>query len=135
MSNAGIDRTNASGFDLVVVGSGIAGLFAALEAAPRARVAVITKGRLEDGCSRWAQGGIAAAVGDDDSAQQHYDDTIAAGRGLCHPEAVRVLVEEGPARVRQLIDWGVGFDTQNGELLLAREAAHSRSRIPSMPQT
>ena len=124
-----MDSSASSGFDLIVVGSGIAGLFAALVAGPRARVAVITKGELEDGCSRWAQGGIAAAVGDDDSAQQHYDDTIAAGRGLCHPEAVRVLVEEGPARVRQLIDWGVGFDTQNGELLLAREAAHSRPRI------
>lgn len=129
MSAARVDTNVPGGFDLVVIGSGIAGLCAALVAAPRARVAVITKGRLEDGCSRWAQGGIAAAVGDDDSAQQHYDDTIAAGRGLCHPEAVRVLVEEGPARVRQLIDWGVGFDTQNGELLLAREAAHSRPRI------
>ena len=116
-------------FDLLVVGSGIAGLFAAITAAPRARVALLTKGALDDGCSRHAQGGIAAAVGADDSAAQHYDDTIAAGRGLCKADAVRVLVEEGPSRVRQLVDWGVTFDTQDGEALLAREAAHSRSRI------
>ena len=116
-------------YDVIVVGSGIAGLYAALTAAPRARVAVVTKGALDDGCSRFAQGGIAAAVGDGDSPELHFEDTIAAGRGLCHPEAVRVLVEEGPARIRQLIDWGVVFDTQDGELLLAQEAAHSRPRI------
>jgi len=90
---------------------------------------VVTKGALDDGCSRFAQGGIAAAVGDGDSPELHYQDTIAAGRGLCHPDAVRVLVEEGPARIRQLIEWGVAFDTQDGELLLAQEAAHSRPRI------
>ncbi|MFZ0129821.1 MAG: L-aspartate oxidase [Candidatus Dormiibacterota bacterium] len=116
-------------YDVVVVGSGIAGLSAALTAAPGARVAVVTKGALDDGCSRFAQGGIAAAVGDGDSPELHYEDTIAAGRGLCHPDAVRVLVEEGPARIRQLIEWGVAFDTQDGELLLAQEAAHSRPRI------
>lgn len=116
-------------YDVVVVGSGIAGLSAALTAAPSARVAVVTKGALDDGCSRFAQGGIAAAVGDDDSTELHYEDTMAAGRGLCHPEAVRVLVEEGPARIRQLIEWGVAFDTQDGELLLAQEAAHSRARV------
>jgi L-aspartate oxidase len=116
-------------YDVVVVGSGIAGLSAALTAAPNARVAVVTKGALDDGCSRFAQGGIAAALGDDDSTELHYEDTMAAGRGLCHPDAVRVLVEEGPARIRQLIEWGVAFDTQDGELLLAQEAAHSRARI------
>jgi L-aspartate oxidase len=116
-------------YDIVVVGSGIAGLSAALTAAPSARVAVVTKGALDDGCSRFAQGGIAAAVGDDDSPELHFEDTMAAGRGLSHPDAVRVLVEEGPARIRQLIEWGVAFDTQDGELLLAQEAAHSRARI------
>jgi L-aspartate oxidase len=116
-------------YDIVVVGSGIAGLSAALTAAPSARVAVVTKGALDDGCSRFAQGGIAAAVGDDDSPELHFEDTMTAGRGLSHPEAVRVLVEEGPARIRQLIEWGVAFDTQDGQLLLAQEAAHSRPRI------
>ena len=114
---------------MIVIGSGIAGLCAALTAAPRARVALLTKGELEDGCSRWAQGGIAAAIGSDDSAAQHYDDTVAAGRGLCNPDAVRALVEEGPRRVRELVEWGVAFDTQDGELSLGREAAHSRARI------
>jgi L-aspartate oxidase len=116
-------------FDLIVVGSGIAGLVAALTAAPRAKVALVTKGALSDGCSRWAQGGIAAAVGPGDSPDRHYEDTMAAGRGLCDPDAVRVLVEEGPATVRRLVDWGVAFDTQDGELLLGREAAHSEPRI------
>jgi L-aspartate oxidase len=124
-----INGAASADYDVVVVGSGIAGLSAALTAAPRARVAVVTKGALDDGCSRFAQGGIAAAVGDGDSAELHYQDTMAAGRGLCHPDAVRVLVEEGPARIRQLIEWGVTFDTQDGELLLAQEAAHSRPRI------
>ena len=112
-----------------MIGSGIAGLYAALTAAPRARVVLLTKGALDDGCSRYAQGGMAAAVSAGDSIELHYQDTIDAGRGLCHPDAVRVLVEEGAARVRELLDWGVSFDTQDGELLLAREAAHSRPRI------
>jgi len=77
-------------YDVVVVGSGIAGLSAALTAAPRARVAVVTKGALDDGCSRFAQGGIAAAVGDGDSPELHYEDTIAAGRGLCRALASQV---------------------------------------------
>jgi L-aspartate oxidase len=124
-----ITTARPTDYDVLVVGSGIAGLSAALTAAPSARVAVVTKGALDDGCSRYAQGGIAAAVGDDDSTDLHFEDTIAAGRGLCHPDAVRVLVEEGPARIRQLIEWGVAFDTQDGELLLAQEAAHSRARI------
>jgi len=102
---------------------------AALVAASRARVAVVTKEALDAGCSRYAQGGIAAAVAPGDSPELHLADTLAAGRGLCDEAAVRVLVEEGPRRVRELIDWGVVFDTQDGELLLGKEAAHSRSRI------
>jgi len=114
---------------VVVIGSGIAGLVAALTAAPRARVAVLTKAALDEGCSRHAQGGIAAAVGPGDSPELHYADTIAAGRGLCDERAVRVLVEEGPRRVRELVEWGVGFDTQDGLLMVGREAAHTRPRI------
>ena len=124
-----ISTAQSPDYDVIVVGSGVAGLSAALTATSGARVAVVTKGALDDGCSRYAQGGIAAAVGDGDSPELHFEDTIAAGRGLCHPEAVRVLVEEGPARIRQLIEWGVAFDTQDGELLLGQEAAHSRPRI------
>ena len=112
-----------------MVGSGIAGLTAALTASTRARVMVITKAQLSDGSTRWAQGGIAAAVGGDDSAQLHLEDTIAAGRGLCDERAVRVLVDEGPARVRDLRDAGVAFDSRDGELRLGREAAHSRNRV------
>jgi L-aspartate oxidase len=90
---------------------------------------VVTKGALADGCSRWAQGGIAAAVAADDTPEIHLADTLAAGRGLCDEAAVRILVEEGPRRVRELVEWGVSFDTQDGALLLGREAAHSRPRI------
>lgn len=112
-----------------MIGSGIAGLAAALSAAPRARVALITRAALDDGCTRWAQGGIAAAVGSDDSSQRHFDDTIAAGRGLCDAAAVRVLVEGAPMAVERLRSWGVGFDTDEQGLAVGREAAHSRSRI------
>lgn len=116
--------------DLIVVGSGIAGLFAAVKAARAGlKVAVLTKATMEECSSRYAQGGIAAAVDPDDSAQLHAADTIAAGRGLCDPLAVAALVEEGPARIRELIELGVHFDTQDGVLLVAREAAHSRARI------
>ena len=117
-------------FDLVVVGSGIAGLFAAVKAARAGlRVAVLTKATMQECSSRYAQGGIAAAVDPDDSPLLHAADTLAAGRGLCDPLAVQALVEEGPGRIRELVDLGVHFDTQDGVLLVAREAAHSRSRI------
>jgi len=114
---------------VAVIGSGIAGLVAALTAAPRARVAVLTKAELDDGCSRYAQGGIAAAVGPEDSPELHYADTVAAGRGLSDERAVRILVDEAPRRIRELVEWGVGFDTQDGVLMVGREAAHSRPRI------
>ncbi len=117
-------------FDLVVVGSGSAGLFAAVKAARAGlRVAVLTKASLRECSSRYAQGGIAAAVDPGDSPRLHAADTLAAGRGLCDPEAVRTLVEEGPRRIHELVELGVRFDTQDGVLLVAREAAHSRSRV------
>ncbi|MHB8717340.1 MAG: L-aspartate oxidase [Candidatus Dormibacteria bacterium] len=115
--------------DVVVIGSGIAGCIAALTAAPRARVAVVTAGALGDGATSWAQGGIAAALGDDDSAQTHLDDTVAAGRGLCDEAAVRIMVEEAPARIRELADHGTHFDGGISRPSLGREAAHSRARI------
>jgi L-aspartate oxidase len=114
----------------VVVGGGVAGLAAVLTAAPRARVLVVSKGSTDDGCTAAAQGGIAAAVGPDDSPELHFEDTMAAGRGLCDERAVRQMVEEAPARVAQLADWGVAFDRNaDGVVDLHREAAHSRARV------
>ncbi|MGW3189536.1 L-aspartate oxidase [Streptomyces ardesiacus] len=117
--------------DVVVVGSGVAGLTAALrcEAAGLTTV-VVTKARLDDGSTRWAQGGIAAALGEGDTPEQHLDDTLVAGAGLCDAEAVRTLVTEGPDAVRRLIATGAHFDeTTGGGLALAREGGHHRRRI------
>ncbi|WP_157869453.1 FAD-dependent oxidoreductase, partial [Streptomyces hirsutus] len=117
--------------DVVVVGSGVAGLTAALrcEAAGLATV-VVTKARLDDGSTRWAQGGIAAALGDGDTPEQHRDDTLVAGAGLCDEEAVRILVTEGPDAVRRLIATGAHFDeSEEGSLELTREGGHHRRRI------
>jgi L-aspartate oxidase len=118
--------------DVVVVGSGVAGLTVALRcAAAGAKVTVVTKARLDDGSTRWAQGGIAAALGEGDTPAQHLDDTLVAGAGLCDEEAVRNLVTEGPDAVRRLIATGARFDTapDTGEILLTREGGHHRRRI------
>jgi L-aspartate oxidase len=117
--------------DVVVVGSGVAGLTAALRCtAAGLRTVVVTKARLDDGSTRWAQGGIAAALGEGDTPAQHLDDTLVAGAGLCDEVAVRALVTEGPAAVRRLIATGAHFDTTaSGELQLAREGGHHRRRI------
>jgi L-aspartate oxidase len=118
--------------DVVVVGSGVAGLTVALRcAAQGAKVTVVTKARLDDGSTRWAQGGIAAALGEGDTPEQHLDDTLVAGAGLCDEEAVRILVTEGPDAVRRLIATGAHFDTSEatGEILLTREGGHHRRRI------
>ncbi|MDQ1700332.1 MAG: L-aspartate oxidase [Frankiaceae bacterium] len=116
--------------DVVVVGSGIAGLTAALHARAAGRVVLVTKSLLDAGSTRWAQGGIAAALAPDDSPTAHYDDTLAAGAGLCDPAAVRVLVDEGPARVRELGALGAAFDRDPaGVLELTREGGHLHRRI------
>jgi L-aspartate oxidase len=116
--------------DVVVVGSGVAGLTAALHAARAGSVLLITKVLVDDGSTRWAQGGVAAAVGADDSPQEHLQDTLVAGVGLCDVDAVRVLCEEGPGRLRELIALGAGFDRDaGGELSLTREGGHHRNRI------
>ncbi|MFD7539984.1 L-aspartate oxidase [Streptomyces sp. NPDC059819] len=117
--------------DVVVVGSGVAGLTAALRctAAGLATV-VVTKARLDDGSTRWAQGGIAAALGEGDTPEQHLDDTLVAGAGLCDEDAVRLLVTEGPDAVRRLIATGAHFDTDDsGAISLTREGGHHRRRI------
>ncbi|MEU2539163.1 L-aspartate oxidase [Streptomyces iakyrus] len=116
--------------DVVVVGSGVAGLTAALRCeAAGLRTVVVTKARLDDGSTRWAQGGIAAALGEGDTPEQHLDDTLVAGAGLCDEEAVRLLVTEGPDAVRRLIETGARFDESEGELALTREGGHHRRRI------
>lgn len=115
--------------DVVVVGSGIAGLFFALKAARWGSVALVTKKSRPESSTNWAQGGIAAAFGADDSPELHKEDTLVAGAGLCHPDAVDVLVREGPARVSELIELGVRFSREAEGLSLGREGGHSRRRI------
>jgi len=117
--------------DVVVVGSGIAGLTVALGArAEGLRVLLVTKALLEAGSTRWAQGGIAAALGPGDTPDQHLHDTLVAGVGLCDVEAVRTLVTEGPGAVRRLIALGAAFDRDpDGTLALTREGGHLRNRI------
>ncbi len=116
--------------DVIVVGSGIAGLTAALAARSLGRVLLVTKTDLDAGATAWAQGGIAAALHPDDSPAEHLVDTVAAGGGLCDPEAVRVLVTEGPRRIRELVALGAEFErTPTGEFALTREGGHLRDRI------
>ena len=118
--------------DVVIVGSGIAGLTAALRVAARGdlRVMVVTKDVLSSGSTGWAQGGIAAALGVDDTPDEHLADTLEAGVGLCEVDAVRVLVDEGPAAVRELMELGANFDqTSDGGIALTREGGHHRDRI------
>ncbi len=116
--------------DFIVIGSGIAGLRAALELAHTgASVTVLTKERREESNTEYAQGGVAVALAEDDEAALHEDDTRMAGAGLCDERAVAVLVEMGRRYVRELIEWGTEFDREDGKLLFTREAAHSRRRI------
>jgi L-aspartate oxidase len=116
-------------YDYLVIGSGIAGLYAALLARRHGTVCIVTKAKIDEANTRYAQGGIAAAVGPEDSPELHLADTVAAGAGLVDEEAARVLVEEGPDRVADLVRFGVPFDTVDGEIALTREAAHRIPRI------
>ena len=116
--------------DVVVVGSGVAGLTAALHAARAGSVLLVTKVLVDDGSTRWAQGGVAASLDADDSPEEHLRDTLEAGVGLCDVEAVRVLCTEGPDRLHELIALGAAFDRDpDGTLQLTREGGHSRNRI------
>ena len=112
-----------------MVGAGVAGLSAAIELAKAGRVLVVAKDSLKESSSEYAQGGIAAALNDDDEVELHEHDTIVAGDGLCNVEAVRTLVEEGPGAIERLIGWGTEFDREGAKLLFAREGAHSRNRV------
>lgn len=115
--------------DVIVIGSGIAGLYTAIKASEDRRVIMITKKSLMESNTRYAQGGIAAVISEEDSPAYHLEDTLMAGAGLCQTEAVNILVNEGPSRVKELITLGTAFDLENGELALTKEGAHSHRRI------
>ena len=115
--------------DFLVVGAGVAGLRAAIELAPAGRVLVLAKKEVTDSNTQWAQGGIAAALSDEDEISLHLHDTLLAGDGLCNYEAAKLLVEDAPSRIEELIEWGTEFDRQGTKLTFGREGAHSRSRI------
>jgi L-aspartate oxidase len=120
-------------FDYLVVGAGVAGMRAAIELATggpaKCTVLVVAKDTIEESSTEYAQGGIAVALSDDDHFSLHFQDTLMAGDGLCYEPAVNVLVQEGPERIEEMLQWGAQFDKENGEFLLAREGAHSRSRV------
>jgi L-aspartate oxidase len=115
--------------DYLIIGSGVAGLRAAIELAPYGNVLVVTKDKPSESSTEYAQGGIAAAMSDEDTVGIHFEDTLKAGDGLCREEAVKTLVEEGPERIMELISWGAEFDKEGLKLDFTLEAAHSRRRI------
>jgi L-aspartate oxidase len=123
-------KTSPIKTDFLIIGGGIAGLRAAIEAGQYGDVLILNKGIRGESSSEFAQGGVAAALSDDGGGiQSHYQDTVEAGRGLCQKDAVRVLVEEGPLRVRELIGWGAEFDRAGNGFALTREGAHHQNRI------
>src|ERR1700745_939139 len=115
--------------DFLVVGAGVAGLRAAIELADAGRVLVLAKREVRDSATHFAQGGIAAALSDEDEVSLQLQDTLVAGDGLCNVDAVRVLVEEGPPRIEELIEWGTQFDRNGTKLAFTREGAHSRNSV------
>ncbi|MBI1819472.1 MAG: FAD-dependent oxidoreductase, partial [Nitrospirae bacterium] len=115
--------------DFLIIGSGIAGLRASLELASAGTVFIINKDSGRESNSAYAQGGIAAAINPLDTPKSHIEDTLKAGKGLCNRSSVKILVEEGVQRVRELIDWKTHFDRKGNKLLFTQEAAHSKKRI------
>jgi len=120
---------HSSEIDFLVIGAGVAGLRAAIELAPAGRVLVLAKREVTDSSTQYAQGGIAAALSDEDEISLHLQDTLNAGDGLCNPEAAKILVEEAPQGIEELIAWGTQFDREATKLTFGREGAHSRNRI------
>ena len=116
-------------YDYIIVGSGLAGLYAAHQASKYGKVALLTKSDIRESNSYFAQGGIAAVTGENDAPRFHFQDTITAGRGLCDYPAVDALVNEGPARIQEIINEGMHFDTENGSLALGLEGGHHQKRI------
>src|SRR5882757_3845344 len=113
--------------DFLVIGAGVAGLRAAVALAPAGRVVVLTKREVTDSATQYAQGGIAAALSDEDQISLHLQDTLNAGDGLCNVDAAKVLVEDAPERIEELIGWGTQFDREGTKLTFGREGAHSRN--------
>ena len=122
-------KKRPSQVDFIVVGAGVAGLRAAIALAEAGKVLVLAEPRLTESATQYAQGGIAVALSDKDEISLHLQDPINAGDGLVNVEAAHVLVEEGPERIQELIDWGTQFDRKGTKLTFTREAAHSRDRI------
>jgi L-aspartate oxidase len=115
--------------DYIVVGTGVAGLRAAIEASAAGRVLVLAKKEVTESATQYAQGGVAVALSDEDQIELHLQDTLTAGDGLCNVAATTLLVQEGPRRIEELIAWGVEFDRAGTKLAFTREAAHSRNRV------
>lgn len=115
--------------DVLVIGSGIAGLFAALRISEYADVVLITKKEKYESNTNYAQGGIASVIDPADSFEKHIKDTLISGAGLCHQKTVDIIVKEGPARIHDLMELGTEFTKKNGKLDLAKEGGHSMPRI------
>ena len=115
--------------DMLVIGAGIAGLRAALEAPPGLQVLVVTKDAIQQSNSSYAQGGIAGVMAPEDRFENHIEDTLTAGAGLCDREIVELVVREAPQQITDLIRWGTHFDEEDGQIALTREGGHSHRRI------
>ncbi len=115
--------------DTLIIGSGVTGLCAAINAAKCGSVLIVTKAKINENCTEYAQGGIAARLSPNDSFKEHINDTLKAGHGLCDKVVVSGVVKDGPKRIQELIDWGAKFDKENGKLAFTKEGGHSRPRI------
>ncbi len=122
-------KPSSKSVDFLVIGGGVAGLRAAIELASKGSVLVLTKDKATESTTGYAQGGIAVALSDEDEVCIHYEDTVKAGNGLCNMEAARIMVEEGPGYIIELMSWGAEFDKEGSKLSFTREAAHTRRRI------